>query len=89
MFGYFPSYALGNIYAAQFTHTMRQEMPNLDDIVREGRLLVIKEWLNNKIHQYGASQTPKEIVERVTGESINSEYLITYLKEKYQHLYAM
>lgn len=89
LFGYFPSYALGNIYAAQFAHTMRNEIPNLDELVRRGELQVIKNWLNENIHTYGMTLTPGEIVRKVTGEDIDSKYLVSYLKQKYSAIYQL
>lgn len=54
MFGYFPSYALGLIYAAQWKHAMDKDIPNFDDLLANGELLPIREWLSDKVHQYGA-----------------------------------
>jgi carboxypeptidase Taq len=89
MFGYFPSYSLGNIYAAQFRHTLAKEMPDYMERVRQGDMMAIKGWLNDKIHQYGRLLTPREIVQKVTGEDINSKYLVDYLHEKYDALYGL
>lgn len=86
LFGYFPSYALGNAYAAQFTHVMSKEL-DLDQLMKEGNLQPIKKWLNEKIHCYGKSLTPKEILEKVTGEGLNPKYLIDYLTEKYTTIF--
>ena len=88
-FGYFPSYSLGNIYAAQFEHTMKKEIPNMYASIEDGNLLPIKEWLNKKIHQYGKSLEPAEILQRVTGEEINPDYLIAYLENKYKEIYRL
>lgn len=88
-FGYFPSYALGNMYAAQFLNTLLAKLPDAESLIAEGNLLPIKEWLVKEIHQYGASQTPAEIITRVTGEELNPEYLIEYLTKKYQDIYGL
>lgn len=88
-FGYFPSYALGNMYAAQFTHTLRKEMPDFDAKIEAGELLPIKDWLSDKIYQYGKLLTPNEIVQEVTGEALNPNYLIDYLTEKYSEIYKL
>jgi carboxypeptidase Taq len=88
-FGYFPSYSLGNIYSAQFAHKMAEEIPDLKERIRGGEFTVIKNWLNEKIHVYGATLEPAEILKRVTGEEIDSKYLITYFKEKYSALYRL
>ncbi|WP_284640045.1 carboxypeptidase M32 [Paenibacillus silviterrae] len=87
-FGYFPSYALGNMYAAQFTRTMEKSL-NIDALVEEGNLIPIKEWLTEQIYRYGKAQTPNEIVKRVTGEELNPDYLVEYLKKKYADIYKL
>ncbi|GAB2723804.1 carboxypeptidase M32 [Paenibacillus thermoaerophilus] len=88
-FGYFPSYALGNMYAAQFMQAMRRELGDIDALVGEGRFAPIKDWLVDKIYRYGKLQTPGEIVSRVTGEELNPSYLIAYLEEKYRDIYKL
>lgn len=87
-FGYFPSYALGFMYSAQFYNTMKKEIP-VEQLMREGKVQEIREWLTKNIHQYGKSKTPKEIVQDVTGEPLNAQYLIDFLKEKYEYLYEL
>ncbi|MGO4494391.1 carboxypeptidase M32 [Paenibacillus sp. 2RAB27] len=88
-FGYFPSYALGNMYAAQFTNTLRKELPNFDSLIAEGNLAPIKAWLTEKVYQHGKLLTPNEIIQQVTGEPLNPEYLVAYLEEKYSEVYGI
>ncbi|WP_396953686.1 carboxypeptidase M32 [Neobacillus mesonae] len=88
-FGYFPSYALGYMYAAQFKQAMLKDLPNFDQLLEEGRLLPIKEWLTKRIHQYGKLKKPLEILQDVTGEGLNAKYLIDYLYEKYGQVYQL
>ncbi|MFD1673355.1 carboxypeptidase M32 [Alicyclobacillus fodiniaquatilis] len=88
-FGYFPSYALGNLYAAQFRHTLLKAIPNLDDEIRAGNLLVIREWLREQIHQYGRVLQPDELVQKVTGEPLTGQYLVAYLREKFSPIYRL
>ncbi|WP_066061137.1 carboxypeptidase M32 [Neobacillus soli] len=88
-FGYFPSYALGYMYAAQFKHKMREELPDFDQLLETGNLLPIKEWLTRNIHQYGKMKKPLEILTDVTGEGLNANYLIAYLYEKYGKVYQL
>ncbi|WP_248925545.1 carboxypeptidase M32 [Paenibacillus hamazuiensis] len=88
-FGYFPSYALGNMYAAQMMNTMRRELPNLDGLIEAGQLHPIKDWLAEKIYQYGKSLNPGEIIMQVTGEELNPDYLVRYLEEKYTDIYRL
>ena len=88
-FGYFPSYALGYMYAAQFKHKMMDNLPNFDQLVEDGTILPIKEWLTENIHQYGKMKKPLEILQDVTGEGLNPKYLIDYLYEKYRKIYLL
>ncbi|RXZ81898.1 carboxypeptidase M32 [Paenibacillaceae bacterium] len=88
-FAYFPSYSLGNMYAAQFTQTMERELPQLWSDVEQGNLLPLKAWLTERIYQHGKLFTPSELVERVTGESLNPQYLVNYLEQKYRDIYKL
>ncbi|GIM46691.1 carboxypeptidase M32 [Collibacillus ludicampi] len=88
-FGYFPSYSLGNIYAAQFTHALEKEMPDFKERIKNGDLRSIKEWLSEKIHKHGKLLTPSEIIQAVTGEEINATYLVRYLENKFKPLYHL
>jgi len=86
MFGYFPTYALGSAYSAQFYYAMKKDL-NLSEIIRNNDLGKINVWLKEKIHQYGSSKTPKELLLEVTKEEFNPKYYVKYLKEKYSKLY--
>lgn len=88
-FGYFPSYALGYMYAAQFKHAMLKDFPDFDNLLEKGNLLPIQEWLTDKIHQYGKVKKPLEILQDVTGEGLNANYLSDYLTQKYQEVYKL
>ncbi|WP_170007102.1 carboxypeptidase M32 [Bacillus fonticola] len=88
-FGYFPSYSLGNLYAAQIYYTVRKEIPNLDDLLRAGDVKTVVAWLTENIHQWGKLYEPTELVERVTGEPLNASYLVQYLEEKYTRIYDL
>ncbi len=87
-FGYFPSYALGNLYGAQFLSRMKKEI-NFDEEVGKGNLLPIKNWLDTNIHQYGSLYFPKDLIRKVTGEKLNYTYFVNYLTEKYSKLYNL
>ncbi len=86
LFGYFPTYALGTAYAAQFVHAMKQDL-NLDELVRSNNIKAVNDWLKEKIHQFGQSKTPAQLILDVTGEPFNPKYYVAYLKEKYTALY--
>jgi carboxypeptidase Taq len=88
-FGYFPSYSLGNLYAAQIAHTMRRQLPNFDLLLEQGEFLTIREWLRENIHQHGKFYSPHELIKKVTGEDLNAKYLIDYFEEKYSKVYKL
>lgn len=88
LFGYFPSYALGNVYAAQFEQTMRKSL-DIDKLLMEGEFDKILEWLREKIHRHGSLKKPNEIIRDVTGEDLNPIYFIEYLENKFEKLYNL
>ncbi len=85
-FGYFPTYALGSAYAAQIYYAMQKEL-DIEAIIKADDIPQINAWLKDKIHQYGKSKTPEELLLDVTGEPFNPHYYIEYLKAKYGPLY--
>ncbi|WP_455382280.1 carboxypeptidase M32 [Salinispira pacifica] len=87
--GYFPTYALGNLYGAQFTAKMRKDIPDLDGRLEKGELSAVLDWLRANIHRRGCSATAEELVSEVTGEELTSEYFVRYLKEKYREIYNL
>ena len=88
LMGYFPTYTLGNLYAAQFAAKMKKEI-NLEDLSTRGELGTILSWLRDKIHQHGSLYWPAELVKRVTGEELNSNYFLDYIKRKYKQIYEV
>lgn len=88
LIGYFPSYALGNVYSLQIYNKMKKDL-NIEKILKEGKLHLIKEWLGEYIHKYGKLKNPEEILKEITGEGLNSKYYIEYLKEKYSKIYNL
>ncbi|RLL48241.1 carboxypeptidase M32 [Oceanobacillus piezotolerans] len=87
-FGYFPSYALGYMYAAQFNHAIAKDL-EVEELVRQGNLKTIQSWLTSHIHQYGKTKKPLEILTDVTGEGLNPDYLVQYLTNKYKEIYQL
>ncbi|MFN4182505.1 MAG: carboxypeptidase M32 [bacterium] len=88
MFGYFPTYTLGNIYAAQFFHQVKKEIPELEDLFRKGQFHPFLEWLRVKIHQQGKRYTAPQLIEKVTGKPPDPSFLLSYLREKFLPLYS-
>jgi carboxypeptidase Taq len=88
LFGYFPSYLLGNLYAAQFWGAMRDERPGLDAELGRGEVGGVLAWLRERIHGPGAVFTPGELVERVTGAPLDAGKFVAYLGGKYGGIYG-
>jgi carboxypeptidase Taq len=87
-FGYFPTYALGNLYASMLYDQALQDIPGLEEGIARGSLLPLRDWLNENIHQYARQFTSKEIVQRVTGHSLSTEPFLHYLERKFGKLYG-
>jgi carboxypeptidase Taq len=86
--GYFPTYTLGNLYAAQFMEQVRADLPGLDDDIRRGEFAALKGWLNEKIHRHGQRWRAGELCRRVTGRELSPQPLVRYLRAKYSTLYG-
>lgn len=86
LFGYFPSYALGNAYAAQIYNTMGKTI-DIEKTLEGKKLEVIRKWLEENIHRWGKGKKPAEIIMDISGEELNAKYFIDYLKEKYSRIY--
>jgi carboxypeptidase Taq len=87
--GYFPTYTLGNLYAAQFMEQARKDLGGLEDEFRRGEFGRLKGWLNEKIHRPGQRYRAGELCERVTGRPLSHKPLLTYLRGKYGPLYQL
>jgi carboxypeptidase Taq len=87
--GYFPTYTLGNLYAAQFMDQARQDLGYLDADFRRGEFGRLKAWLNEKVHRPGHRYMAKELCQRVTGAPLSHKPLITYLRAKYTPFYHL
>jgi carboxypeptidase Taq len=87
--GYFPTYTLGNLYAAQFMHQARTDLGDLDADFRVGQFGRLKGWLNEKIHRQGQRHRAEELCRRVTGQALSHKPLIAYLRKKYAPLYGI
>ncbi len=89
LLGYFPTYTLGNLYAAQFFARAQRDMPGLMEQVEAGELGELKSWLNGNIHALGRRLTAGKLVREVTGEALSADYFIDYLEGKFKPLYDL
>ena len=80
--GYFPTYALGNLYGAQIMDAMRQHI-DVDQIIASGDFSEIRNWLDSHILRYGTLYEPKDLLRRATGSDLDARHFTTYLKTKY------
>lgn len=90
-FGYFPTYALGNLYGAQIWETLCQALGGsdaVDGLLRQGELRPIGAWLNENIYRYGMLYRPADLLARVTGRPLDAGCFTRYLGDKYRNLYG-
>jgi carboxypeptidase Taq len=80
--GYFPTYTLGNLYAAQLMNAARKALPGLDDDFRRGDFARLRGWLNENVHRPGGVYRAEELCRRVTGSGLDHRPLMAYLREK-------
>lgn len=88
-FGYFPSYLLGSIYDGMLLEQLEKELGPTEELLRAGRIREITKWLNEKIHRYGSTRLPKEMIEKVCGREVTAQPLVDYFTEKYTRLYQI
>lgn len=82
-FGYFPSYTLGAMYAAQLFHAARKALPDLDAAIAAGNFSALFDWLRQNIWQHGSRFTTAQLIENATGEALNSRYFRQHLTARY------
>ena len=87
-FGYFPTYALGNLYAAQFLRVMEHELPGMWSDVAAGRTNGILEWLRSRIHRHGRVRSAARLVGAITGGPLDPQPFLDYLNAKYGEIYG-
>lgn len=86
-FGYFPSYTMGNLYAAQLWDTVKRQVPDLEGRIAGGDTGALLGWLRKNVHQHGKRYSTAELMKRVTGKPVSEDYFVRYVKEKYDGLY--
>jgi carboxypeptidase Taq len=87
LFGYFPTYSLGNVYAGCLHEALLRAVPELDAQLAEGELGQATAWLRQKVQQHGGLYEPGELIERATGSAPEAGPLMRYLEEKFSALY--
>jgi carboxypeptidase Taq len=85
--GYFPTYALGNLYAAPIMTQVKEEIPDLEDKIKIGELLPLREWLRERIHSKGQRFFAEELIQNITRNSLSAKPFLDYLEKKYSEIY--
>jgi carboxypeptidase Taq len=88
-FGYFPTYSLGSVVAAQLFDAAERDIEGLEGRVREGEFDALHEWLTENIHRHGKRFETNELVRRATGEDVAADAFVDYAREKYGELYGL
>ena len=89
LMGYFPTYTLGNLYAAQFFEAARWELGDLDAMFAKGEFAPLLGWLRDKIHHVGRRKTARQLVKDVTGQDLNPAPLLSHLRRKAGEFYGV
>jgi carboxypeptidase Taq len=89
LFGYFPTYALGNIYAGCLHQDMARDLPDLDADLAQGQLTRATQWLKDKLQRHGARFVPQDTISQAIGGPVDEGALLDYLDDKYTKLYNL
>jgi len=88
LYGYFPTYALGNIYTGQLIATLEKAVPDWRQRLARGNLEDIRQWLTKNVYCCGDLYDPADLIQKVTGKKLDAEPYLKYLREKYSELYG-
>lgn len=89
LFGYFPTYTLGNLYAAQFAAAADQALGGLAELLRRGQFATLREWLRRQIHRHGRRHDPAELCRLVTGAPLSPAPFLAHLERKLGAVYGV
>ena len=89
LFGYFPTYSLGNVYAGCLNEAMRKALPDLDASVAQGDTSPATDWLGANVQTHGGLYAPREVIERAAGQAPTEAPLLAYLTEKFKGIYGL
>ena len=89
LFGYFPTYSLGNVYAGCLHKALRADLPDLDAALAEGDARPATNWLRDRLQRHGGLYRPVEIVTRACGTAPTEEPLLDYLEVKFGEIYRL
>jgi carboxypeptidase Taq len=86
-FGYFATYSIGSLYAAQFFAALLKQIPLIETEIANGNNSSVLKWLQTNIYDYGRYYTSENLCKKVTGETLSSQYFMDYVEKKYRNIY--
>jgi carboxypeptidase Taq len=89
LFGYFPTYALGNLVSAQLWEKINKDIRDLDGQIHKGKFDALLAWLRKKVHLHGHKYDPQDLIQKVTGSKIDPSAYVRYLTKKYSDIYSL
>jgi carboxypeptidase Taq len=89
LFGYFPSYTLGNLYSGQIVHKLNGDFIDWREKIAQGSFCEVKNWLIQNVYKLGNLYDPLELIKKITGHELSPQPYLTYLNTKYSQLYEI
>ena len=89
LFGYFPTYTIGNIISVQLWQKLNAELPDLEAQISRGNFTELVGWLHENVHRHGGKYEPMDLLKRITGEELNAKPYLEYLTGKYSEIYGL
>lgn len=83
LIGYFPTYALGNLYGAMMMDVIQKALPSLDADIERGDFTGLRTWLNTNVHQHGMAYTGPELIQKISGRPLATDSFVTYVRRKF------
>jgi carboxypeptidase Taq len=83
LFGYFPTYQLGNVISVQIWEHAKAELGDLEEQFARGEFASLREWLREQVYRHGSRYPPRELTRRVTGSDLDLEPYLQYLRTKF------
>jgi len=88
LYGYFPSYTLGNIYSGQILAAMEKDLPKWKNQISQGNFHDIKQWMVRNVYSCGNLYDPPDLIKKIVGEELSVKPYLNYLNQKYSKLYS-
>jgi carboxypeptidase Taq len=89
LIGYFPTYSLGNLIAAQLWNKINDDIPELEKKIAKAEFGDLLAWLQKNIHRHGAKYEPLDLLKRASGQSLDAEPYLQYLERKFGEIYEL